>query len=392
MITSQHTLRNLILKELPKDSWINLLEIYRIVEANIGDFKSGDFEPLADYNQQERWKRNVRNALQTLKRKGQIQWDGKANYYLGNHSDSVKNLPTGEELIGYLINDEKLYIKRAKIAFPILVRQAKADKTIYYSDLAKEMGMPNARNLNFVLGAIGDSLKDLENNTGKEIPLLNCLVVNKGNEMPSSGVDKFIEQKNFDSLNKSDKKKIVHKILSDIFIYRNWYWVLSELGLEPLETNFDQKIKEPKPYYGAGGESQEHKDFKTFIARNPNIFNLPSKLEGVTEYELPSMDLIDVVFKDEDEIVGIEVKSYISNSADIQRGIFQCVKYKALLEAEQIVNDLTPNCRVILALESQLPNNLIPVTNQLGIEVYEHQSEKKCGITTNKRNAYLPSE
>ena len=128
--------------------------------------------------------------------------------------------------------------------------------------------------------------------------------------MPGSGVEDFIEYKYFESLNKSQKRKVVDKILSDIYLYKDWYWVLSELNLKPLETNFDQKLKEPKPFYGKGGESQEHKDFKNYIANNPVLFGLSSKLTGITEYELPSMDLIDVVFINKDEIIGIEVKSF----------------------------------------------------------------------------------
>jgi hypothetical protein len=376
MITNQETFRTILLNKLPKNTWINLLDIYEIVENNIERFESGDFDPLADYNQQERWKRNVRNALQTLKKKDIIQWDRKANYFLGNNTDAGLKKSTSEKSKTGLNNDEKLYVKRAKAAFPILVRQARAEKPIYYSDLAREIGMPNARNLNFVLGAIGNSIKELEKKSNRKIPLINFLVINKSEEMPGSGVEDFIEYKYFESLNKNQKRKVVDKILSDIYLYKDWYWVLSELNLKPLETNFDQKLKEPKPFYGKGGESQEHKDFKNYIADNPTLFNLSSKLSGITEYELPSMDLIDVVFENKDEIIGIEVKSFISNSADIQRGLFQCVKYKALLEAEQIVNDQIPNSRVILALENKLPEKLIGIKNQLGIEVYEHNSNK----------------
>ena len=47
-----------------------------------------------------------------------------------------------------LLNGEKLYLERAKVTLPYLVRQAKAGQTIYYSDLAKEVGIPNPRNLN----------------------------------------------------------------------------------------------------------------------------------------------------------------------------------------------------------------------------------------------------
>lgn len=387
MITNQEIFRNILLKNLPENSWINLSEIYQIVESNIDHFESGDFDSLADYNQQERWKRNVRNALQTLKAKDKIQWDGNANYLLGTNSNEAIKKSTSEKSKTDLSNDDKLYVQRAKLAFPILVRQARAEKPIFYSDLAEEIGMSNARNLNYVLGAVGNWIKDLAKKTDKKIPLINFIVINKSEEIPGSGVDEFIEYADFQSLNKSQKRKVVDKILSDIYLYKDWYWVLSELNLKPLETNFDNKLKEPKPFYGKGGESQEHKGFKNYIAANPELFGLSSKLDGITEYELPSMDLIDVVFRNKDEIIGIEVKSFISNSADIQKGLFQCVKYKALLEAEQIVNDLIPNSRVILALENKLPENLIAVKNQLGIEVYEHKAEKKRGTITYIKNS-----
>lgn len=387
MITNQKTFINIILENLPKNSWTNLLDIYKIVEKNIEQFQSGDFAPLADHNHQEKWKRNIRNALQNLKQKDKIQWDGNDNYYLETNSNNAIKKSTSEKSNKDLNNDDKLYVQRAKLAFPILVRQARAEKPIFYSNLAKEIGMSNARNLNYVLGAVGNWIKDLEKKTNKKIPLINFIVINRSEKIPGSGVEEFIAYADFESLNKSQKRKVVDKILTDIYLYKDWYWVLSELNLKPLETNFDEKIKEPRPYYGQGGESQEHKDFKNYIASNPELFGLSTKLNGITEYELPSMDLIDVVFENKDEIIGIEVKSFISNSADIQRGLFQCVKYKALLEAKQIVNDLIPNNRVILALENQLPDNLIAVKNQLGIEVYEHNANKKRDTTTHVKHS-----
>lgn len=53
---------------------------------------------------------------------------------------------------------DKLYQQRAREALPLLVRQAVVGETIFYSQLASEMNMPNARNLNFVLGCIGNTL------------------------------------------------------------------------------------------------------------------------------------------------------------------------------------------------------------------------------------------
>ncbi|GAA3773215.1 MULTISPECIES: hypothetical protein [Flavobacterium] len=39
-----------------------------------------------------------------------------------------------------LISGDKLFLKRARTALPYLVRQERAGKPIYYSDLASEIG------------------------------------------------------------------------------------------------------------------------------------------------------------------------------------------------------------------------------------------------------------
>ena len=69
---------------------------------------------------------------------------------------------TGNALFDYL-SGEKLYQARARAALPLLVRQATQahNATIFYSDLAAELGMANERNLNYVLGYIGDALEQL---------------------------------------------------------------------------------------------------------------------------------------------------------------------------------------------------------------------------------------
>ena len=63
--------------------------------------------------------------------------------------------------IAKIISGNSLYEKRARSALPILVRQALAKGKIYYADLAEELEVPNPRNLNCVLGCIGDALLEL---------------------------------------------------------------------------------------------------------------------------------------------------------------------------------------------------------------------------------------
>jgi hypothetical protein len=57
------------------------------------------------------------------------------------------------------MHGDKLYQRRARMALPLLVRQAHAGSKIFYADLAAELGMTNPRTLNYVLGSIGTTLK-----------------------------------------------------------------------------------------------------------------------------------------------------------------------------------------------------------------------------------------
>jgi hypothetical protein len=67
----------------------------------------------------------------------------------------------------------------------------------------------------------------------------------------------------------------------------------------------------------------------------------------------------------------VEVKSSLSSEADIVRGIFQCVKYRALLEAQQAADGNAQSARAILALEAKLPSKFQALKNILGIELVD---------------------
>ena len=95
-------------------------------------------------------------------------------------------------------------------------------------------------------------------------------------------------------------------------------------------------------------------------------------MPGETEYSLPSGDRLDVLFRDKDDWIAVEVKPSISGLADITRGMFQCIKYRAVIEAYHATKFLPQNARAILVLEGSLPDEMIPLKNILGIEVIEN--------------------
>jgi hypothetical protein len=79
--------------------------------------------------------------------------------------------------------------------------------------------------------------------------------------------------------------------------------------------------------WSAGGESEDHRRLKEFIARNPQVVGLSRRYgQGRTEFVLGSGDTVDILFRRGDVLVAVEVKSQRSDVADVMRGIHQCVK------------------------------------------------------------------
>ena len=75
-----------------------------------------------------------------------------------------------------------------------------------------------------------------------------------------------------------------------------------------------------------------------------------------TEVELPSGDRVDVVCYHASRTVAIEVKSNDSDWADLHRGVYQCVKYRAVLAAQDIRRD--PKVHAWLVTEEPLPDDI----------------------------------
>ncbi len=270
------------------------------------------------------------------------------------------------------ISGDKLYQERARAALPLLVRQAKAGMPIFYSDLAGELGMPNPRNLNYVLGSIGQSMELLSKSWKAKVPPIQCLVVNRATGLPGEGIGWFLVKKDdFKSLPLRQKRAIVDAELRHIFAYPRWAEVLEFFSLAEVRYDFSALVSSASGGFG-GGEGEGHKALKLFVAKHPEIVGLPAASEvGVNEDPLPSGDSLDVSFQHRKLWVAAEVKSASSSEADIARGLFQCVKYRAVMEAVQIATVRPQNARAVLVLEGVLPQSLVSLRNLLGVEVVE---------------------
>ena len=271
------------------------------------------------------------------------------------------------DIIDQVITTEatRLNVRRA---IPILIYWATTEQTNRtYNDLIKALGYTRFSGICYVLGAIQEVINELSKKTGKPIPTLNSLCKkNKSKRedmLPSDGFD-YVEPK-YSSLTDEGKRTFVAGLDSIAIQYPNWDWVLSELSLTPYtpfsSTELNSILKTAN--YHTGGEGPEHKLLKEYILNHPEKIGVTDVEACEIEYLLPSGDKLDVYFKLADgSIVAVEVKSSISDDADITRGIFQAVKYKAILEAIQRVEGKSSDVSVLLVTGrtiSDIHNRLI---------------------------------
>lgn len=271
------------------------------------------------------------------------------------------------------IHGDKLYQQRARVALPILVRQARAEQSIYYEDLANELGMSNPRNLNYVLGSVGRSIMELEKKWKLSIPPIQCLVINQTEELPGEGFGWFkLGDVDWKTLNRRQKRTLVQATLQQIFAYSKWGEVLTALELKPLVTSFDEVTRRAAQYQ-VGGESEDHRRLKTYVQTHPEVVRVPSRhAPGVVEKRLPSADCMDVFFDCGSRWLGVEVKSARSPVDDIVRGLFQCVKYHALLKAMAALEQRDIEVDTVLVLEAGFPVPLTSLKNILGVQVVDN--------------------
>lgn len=270
---------------------------------------------------------------------------------------------------------DKLYQTRAKQALPILVRQALSRNPIFYKALATELGMPTPRNLNYVLGSVGTTLIELASDPDLgEIPHIQSLVINQHRRLPGEGFEGFLAErmKKYQNLSLADKRAYLDAYWHEVYAYPYWRDVLEACELDPASGGASDIVEKAKTgKSGGGGEGEEHRALKEYVAEHPGIVGLPSNARATTEAPLPSGDKIDVLFDAPKRLVVVEVKSKISNDVDLARGLFQCVKYRAVMEAERGFKGARYCVDAVLVIGRTFPEGLCSLQNSLGVQVIE---------------------
>ena len=117
---------------------------------------------------------------------------------------------------------------------------------------------------------------------------------------------------------------------------------------------------------GGGGEGPHHEKLRLWVQKNPKkIAPRLGNVRSETEQSLLSGDRVDVVYFSPTRTLAIEVKSKDSNWADHQRGIYQCVKYKKILEVQD--GREAPPVDALLVTEKDLDGFLKNLAQELGV-------------------------
>ena len=254
---------------------------------------------------------------------------------------------------------------------PVLIRWALGawDKPHYYSDLSAAVGH-KTNQIGNVMGVIQDIIDNLQKKSGKKIPTLNSLVSSKSTDLPSDGFDYVIN--NYSKLSDDSKKGEVKKLNLEAHRYE-WGWVLDALGLKPAKIFTPEELSKLKsPYHGSGGEGEEHNSIKNYISCHPESIGIKDVLISKTEYDLLSGDRLDVYFECKRNChIAVEVKPSSSSENDVTRGIFQCVKYQAVMDASRIADYGNYNNKVILVLAGHMSQKNKQLANDLSIKYIE---------------------
>lgn len=225
------------------------------------------------------------------------------------------------------------------------------------------------------VGPVVDAMMDRLRKFDRDVPLLNALVMRRDLKQPGKGIDDYLVAK-FKLPVKpkgSDRVEWVEAAINEVAIYGEWrdlYRKAYGKAFKPLVKKtemFDDDGQGDNPKYRGGPESEEHKALKAHVKAHPECLGLDlSNPQAKIEQSLLSGDRLDVLVVDGVRLIGVEVKSIKSGRDDLRRGLYQCVKYKAVMDAEAGLRGAPPS-EVVLVTERALPSDLVEEARQLEV-------------------------
>ena len=270
--------------------------------------------------------------------------------------------------------DENLKKHALRPVMQWLIRAARNQSTITYGQAAEQLlgigfnNNPRAaqRVGNVVAGGIMEQI-----GLHTRVPPLNVLLVNH-EELPSFGFCRDLaiwrdgdrkHEKEYEKIAKENSNRwrtMCLQAMSAVHAYPKWNEVFENVWKQDYqEQNNPELIPVMNPQepdglnFPGGGEGEGHGRLREWVMTHPEAVDEQyADRPTATEVLLKSGDRVDVVIYLSDKTVAVEVKSRVSNEADLERGVYQCIKYKAIMDAMDM------NAEAVLVTESGLPERL----------------------------------
>jgi hypothetical protein len=263
-------------------------------------------------------------------------------------------------------------------AMEFLIAVAQQGGVATYGQLAKHLEVRLKKAVIFPLqiGSVAGELMNIIQRVVPDAPLINLLVVNAQTDQPGDGATGYLRAR-FGvrgRISKAQRISLVQAGLNEVWTYRGWPELYQRIFRTPLPiapidlAEFDNDGQGDNPRFGGFPESEEHKALKQYVLDHPATLKLRLKEpHGNLERRLLSGDEVDVEFVDGSRRIAVEVKSIKSGWHDLQRGIYQCIKYHAVMVAQSGFAAEDADCEAILVSELPLPNDLKALAKRLGV-------------------------
>ncbi len=225
-----------------------------------------------------------------------------------------------------------------------------------------------------------------------DAPLLNVLLVRQADGMPGSGAGGFMANRfqkrilSKKNIRKDDPqlwRRYFEKAATEVYEYPHWDRLYKMAYGRAYRTDTDTEKNDPKtggnekdgqPPNG-GGEGKNHRALRLWVRDNPDkILPRIETIRARSEVPLLSGDRVDVAYYARRSTIALEVKSRDSNEADLIRGVYQCVKYRAVLRAMDARRD--PDVIAVLVTENELPGHICELAKRHAVRLVTAPKER----------------
>jgi hypothetical protein len=297
--------------------------------------------------------------------------------------------------------------REALVAASVLLPRAYANHPISYKDLCD--AIENRTRIRWIpvrvgnlLGTLGRLLVEWSQTKSSACPELQSFAVNGTSEVPGAGFYAFVEERfglsaeSIEEAPLSVRQYWTLVVQREAHTFSEWDRVIgfikkragtSQSAWEVMLAQSKKKSRKVRSAnntvrssFGGGPESAEHQNLKRLVRQYPELFGISKKLHADPidsgEFWLPSCDEIDVLFHDKSRYDVVEVKPSGVSEFEHRKGLYQCVKYRSILDAMAQLSGERWEIRAKLVCGGPVSASILHDAERLKIKVYPNASKK----------------